>query len=44
MMLTYYRYKVDKGMMALADVPNPYQSQLRNMGYTDADAEVPTEG
>jgi hypothetical protein len=28
-MLTYYKYKVDKGMMELTDVPEPYQSMLR---------------
>jgi hypothetical protein len=27
-MLTYYRYKVDKGMIQLTDVPEPYQSML----------------
>lgn len=34
-MLNYYRYKVDKGMMVLADVPEPYQQMLRDEGYTD---------
>lgn len=34
-MLTYYRYKVDKGMMLLSEVPEPYQTQMRNLGYTD---------
>lgn len=34
-MLSYYRYKVDKGMMSLSEVPEPYQSQLRAEGYTD---------
>jgi hypothetical protein len=28
-MLTYYRYKVDKGMMDLSEVPEPYQRMLR---------------
>lgn len=31
-MLNYYRYKVQKSMMALEDVPEPYQAQLRNEG------------
>lgn len=34
-MLTFYRYKVDKGMMLLSAVPDPYQIQMRNEGYTD---------
>lgn len=34
-MLTYYKYKVDKGMMTLAAVPEPYQSMMRAEGYTD---------
>jgi hypothetical protein len=34
-MLSYYKYKVDKGQMDLADVPWDYQKQLREMGYTD---------
>lgn len=28
-MLTYYRYCVTKGMMTIEDVPEPYQSKLR---------------
>lgn len=27
-MLAYYRYKVEKGMMELVDVPEPYRSML----------------
>lgn len=27
-MLSYYRYKVDHGMMTIDQVPEPYQSQL----------------
>jgi hypothetical protein len=34
-MLTYYKYKVDKGMMLLNEVPEPYQSMMRNEGYVD---------
>lgn len=28
-MLAYYRYKVQKNMMTIDQVPEPYQSQLR---------------
>lgn len=28
-MLSFYRYQVAKGKIALADVPEPYQSLLR---------------
>lgn len=28
-MLAYYRYKVEKGMMTLEQVPQPYQDMLR---------------
>ena len=28
-MLSYYRYKVEKGMMTIDQVPEPYQTQLR---------------
>lgn len=34
-MMTYYKYKVDKGMMELKDVPEPYQGMMRKEGYTD---------
>ncbi|MCM3411219.1 hypothetical protein [Metabacillus litoralis] len=27
-MLTYYRYKVEKGMMDISEVPQPYQDML----------------
>lgn len=32
-MLNYYRYKLDKGMMTIDQVPEPYQEQLRAEGY-----------
>lgn len=32
-MMTYYKYKVDKGMLQLTDVPEPYQSMMRAEGY-----------
>lgn len=35
-MLSYYKYKVDHGMMTLDQVPEPYQTQLREEGYTDS--------
>jgi hypothetical protein len=31
-MLSYYRYKVQKGMMLLEDVPSPYKEQLEAEG------------
>jgi hypothetical protein len=34
-MLTYYKYKVDKGYMTLSDVPEPYQGMMRAEGYQD---------
>ncbi|SEM82116.1 hypothetical protein SAMN05518847_101889 [Paenibacillus sp. OV219] len=34
-MLTYYRYKLEKGMMTLADVPEPYRTQLQGPLNTD---------
>lgn len=34
-MMTYYKYKVERGMLQLADVPEPYQSMMRAEGYTD---------
>ena len=40
-MLAYYRYKVEKGMITLEQVPEPYQSMLRE--ETTA-AEPPVEG
>lgn len=40
-MLTYYRYKVEKGMMMLVDVPEPYQKQLRAEGLTDEESSDP---
>ncbi|WP_308637727.1 hypothetical protein [Paenibacillus silvisoli] len=43
-MLTYYKYKLDKGMITLSQVPEPYQTQLRALGYTDpSDPEPATE-
>lgn len=36
-MLTYYKYKVDNGQIQLSQVPEPYQTQMRNQGYTDAE-------
>jgi hypothetical protein len=34
-MLNLYRYLVERGMKRLSDVPEPYQTMLRNEGYTD---------
>ena len=34
-MLNLYRYMVDNGMKQLSDVPEPYQSMLRDEGYTE---------
>lgn len=34
-MLTYYRYKVEKGMMTLEEVPQPYRDMLRSEGYLE---------
>lgn len=34
-MLTFYKFRVDSGMMLLETVPEPYQSQMRKLGYTD---------
>ena len=42
-MLAYYRYKLDKGMMTIDQVPEPYQSQLRNEGYGVAGDAVDTQ-
>jgi hypothetical protein len=39
-MLAYYRYKVEKGMITLEQVPEPYQSMLRE----EAAAEPPVQG
>lgn len=38
-MESYYGYRVDKGMMELSEVPEPYQTMLRNKGYTDKPTE-----
>lgn len=32
-MLSYYRYKLEKSMMTIDQVPEPYQTQLRAEGY-----------
>ncbi|MGG1633639.1 hypothetical protein [Paenibacillus sp. NRS-1760] len=34
-MLTFYKFRVDNGMLQLSEVPNPYQNQMRLQGYTD---------
>lgn len=39
-MLAYYRYKVEKGMITLEQVPEPYQSMLRE----EQNAEPPVQG
>lgn len=39
-MVTFYSYKVDNRQMQLANVPEPYQSELRRLGYTDEVAEA----
>lgn len=31
-MLAYYRYRVQKNMMELSEVPEPYQGMLRSEG------------
>lgn len=36
-MLTFYKFRVDSGMMLLSAVPNPYQNQMRLQGYKDVD-------
>jgi hypothetical protein len=33
LVLNYYRYKLDKGMMTIDEVPQPYQDMLRAEGY-----------
>lgn len=37
-MLTFYKFRVDNGMLQLSDVPNPYQNQMRLLGYKDEEA------
>lgn len=39
-MLAYYRYKVEKGMITLEQVPEPYQSMLRE----EMNTEPPVQG
>lgn len=34
-MLTFYKFRVDNGMLLLSNVPDPYQTQMRKQGYTD---------
>lgn len=40
-MLNLYRYKIQKGMMTLAEVPEPYQKMLRNEGMQDDGTYLP---